>query len=134
MEMRGRVEQRGDFEPQSTSAVPHDEIKRLLQADQKINAIKLYRQATGASLREAKDAVESLEREVRGRVEQRGDVEPQSTSAVPHDEIKRLLQADQKISAIKLYRQATGASLREAKDAVESLEREVRENKSGPAI
>ncbi len=36
-------------------------------------------------------------------------------------ELRRLLQANQKIAAIKLYRETTGASLKEAKDAVDRL-------------
>lgn len=41
------------------------EIRRLLRAKQKITAIKLYREKTGTSLREAKDAVDRLEAEMR---------------------------------------------------------------------
>jgi ribosomal L7/L12-like protein len=36
------------------------EIMELMKAGQKIQAIKLYRQQTGAGLKEAKDYVESL--------------------------------------------------------------------------
>ncbi len=36
------------------------EIKELMKTGQKIQAIKLYRQQTGAGLKEAKDYVESL--------------------------------------------------------------------------
>ena len=37
------------------------------------------------------------------------------------DEILELVKSGQKIAAIKLYREKTGAGLREAKDFVESL-------------
>lgn len=37
------------------------------------------------------------------------------------DEIIRLLADGQKIAAIKLYRERTGAGLKEAKDAVEAI-------------
>ena len=37
------------------------EIVRLLRADQKINAIKVYRDATNCGLRGAKDAVDDIE-------------------------------------------------------------------------
>ena len=36
------------------------EIRELMKAGQKIQAIKLYRQQTGAGLKQAKDYVESL--------------------------------------------------------------------------
>jgi hypothetical protein len=39
-----------------------EEIKRQVRAGQLINAIKLYRQRTNCSLREAKDAVDSIAR------------------------------------------------------------------------
>jgi ribosomal protein L7/L12 len=42
------------------SAVP-PEVAGLLQAARKIEAIKVYRDATGASLKAAKDAIDDLE-------------------------------------------------------------------------
>lgn len=44
------------------------EVVRLLRAGQKIEAIKVYRDATRCGLREAKDAVEAIESKLpRGR-------------------------------------------------------------------
>ena len=40
-------------------------VKEALFAGQKIQAIKLYREQTGVGLKEAKDAVEKLEAELR---------------------------------------------------------------------
>jgi hypothetical protein len=40
-------------------------IKEALYAGQKIEAIKLYRELTSAGLKDAKDAVEALEKELR---------------------------------------------------------------------
>lgn len=37
-----------------------DEVNALLRAGKKIQAIKVYREATGAGLREAKEAVDKL--------------------------------------------------------------------------
>ena len=37
------------------------EVKRLAHSGQKIDAIKMYREATGVGLKEAKDAVEAME-------------------------------------------------------------------------
>ena len=42
----------------------HDQVRLLLSEEKKIHAIKLYREATGLSLREAKEFVENLEREM----------------------------------------------------------------------
>jgi ribosomal protein L7/L12 len=41
------------------------EVQDALQRGQKIEAIKLYRQATGVGLKEAKDAVEAAERDMK---------------------------------------------------------------------
>ncbi len=106
------------------------ELRRLLQANQKIAAIKLYRERTGASLKEAKDAVDNM---ARGMLASYPPQQMSASSSTGEEildeltfEIRRLLQANQKIDAIKLYRQETGASLKEAKDAIDRLEAETR--------
>ncbi|WP_212743062.1 ribosomal protein L7/L12 [Sphingopyxis sp. 2PD] len=45
--------------------IDNDEIRALIRADRKIEAIKLVRERTGLGLAEAKDAVEALERTMR---------------------------------------------------------------------
>lgn len=50
------------------SPVPADKlaaVKEAIFANRKIEAIKIHRQCTGSGLREAKDAVEKLEAELR---------------------------------------------------------------------
>ena len=94
-----------------------DEVMRLIKARRNIQAIKVYREHTGCSLKEAKDAIEALER---------GDsvppVQPQSRFVPPNaGQLESLVYAGQKIEAIKLYREQTGCSLREAKEAVEAF-------------
>ncbi len=46
---------------QQTAQTGMADVIALLRINQKINAIKLYRDKTGAGLREAKDTVESME-------------------------------------------------------------------------
>lgn len=49
------------------SAIEADpQLIALVQAGKKIQAIKVYRQATGAGLRDAKDAVDALEQGMGG--------------------------------------------------------------------
>ena len=48
-------------EPASVAASDDPRLIELIQSDQKIQAIKLYRELTGVGLAEAKDAVERLE-------------------------------------------------------------------------
>jgi large subunit ribosomal protein L7/L12 len=45
--------------------IDNDEIRALIRADRKIEAIKLVRERTGLDLAEAKDAVEALGRTMR---------------------------------------------------------------------
>lgn len=113
------------------SSVNADELKakviRLCRDGRKIEAIKLWREATGKGLAEAKNAVEALERgeHVAGPVITSG-VEafaPGARSHVPMAEIEELIRAERKIEAIKRYREATGLGLAEAKDAVDAIER-----------
>jgi ribosomal protein L7/L12 len=91
-----------------------DELRALLAEGRKIEAIKRYREATGADLAAAKEAVEALER---------GEM---ATAKGPVDssleaEIVSLLEGGKKIEAVKIYRERTGMGLKEAKDAVEAI-------------
>lgn len=44
----------------------NSELRALIQANRKIEAIKRYREMTGAGLRDAKEAIEAMEREMKG--------------------------------------------------------------------
>jgi ribosomal protein L7/L12 len=92
------------------------EIRALLGEGQKIQAIKVYRERTGAGLGQAKEAVEAIERG-----------EPLPIPEIVDESFEReliaLLDQGQKIEVIKLYRERTGVGLKEAKDAVEAIQR-----------
>lgn len=47
------------------SVPPWPDVVRLLNADRKIEAIKVYREQTGVGLKEAKDVVDEVERRMR---------------------------------------------------------------------
>lgn len=97
-----------------------EEIRQLLSSGNKIQAIKVYREKTGAGLAEAKEAVEALASggEVAGS---------SSTSRVPVDdpelidEMKELIGQGNPLLAIKLVRQRTGRSLKESKAIVDQI-------------
>jgi ribosomal protein L7/L12 len=92
-----------------------ERVRLLMDQDQKIEAIKLYRGRTGAGLKESKEAVEAIGRGQRFPSRQDdGDF---------RDEVLSLLKQGQKIGAIKLFRERTGVGLKEAKDAVEAMQR-----------
>ncbi len=94
-------------------------VLALVRGGRKIEAIKLYRDVTGAGLKEAKDAVEALERDGAGPPKRAGATGP----GVDNAEILELLRAGQKIRAIKLYRERTGTGLADSKSAVEAMAR-----------
>src|SRR5262245_26865056 len=103
--------------PRPLPADVEQDVRRALGAGQKIAAIKLLRDRTGAGLAEAKAAVEALATGRPATLAARPDV-----SAELAGELRSLLHADRKIEAIRLFRERTGAGLKEAKDAVEALE------------
>lgn len=101
----------GDFDavPQLDSDDSEEPLVLLLEQGKKLEAIKLYREQTGAGLAEAKRAIERLQRQ---EAIETGDLEPR---------LMELLRRGEKIAAIKLYRTETGAALAEAKAAVEHV-------------
>ena len=101
--------------------MPHDDaaiedrLRSLLADGRKLEAIKLYREHTGAGLAEAKNAVESLE-----RGESLPQRPPSADSSLEWDVVS-LLEQGRKIDAVKVYRERTGVGLKQAKDAVETI-------------
>jgi ribosomal protein L7/L12 len=116
-----------DLSPEQLSA-----IHSALQQGSKIEAVKLYRDATGASLADSKDAVEAMEGGQKDVLPSMRSsfVRPALTSAPPSvgmtpekmNAIVTAISRGNKIEAIKLYREATGLGLAESKDAVEAME------------
>jgi ribosomal protein L7/L12 len=89
-------------------------LTTLIRTGQKIEAIKQYRERTGSGLKEAKDAVEALER---------GETlpTPKAVLTTVDQDVLSLVREGKKIAAIKLYRDKTGVGLVEAKAAVEAV-------------
>ena len=118
------------------------EIDRLVSADQKITAIKVLREHSGLSLREAKDQIDAWVPSASGTMNavpvslDGSDLRPagapyyagglptsDAVAGLASDvraEIDRLVAAGQKIAAIKLLREATGLGLKDSRDAVEA--------------
>jgi ribosomal protein L7/L12 len=103
--------------PEPSAELLAGAIRLLMKQGRKIEAVKLYREQRDVGLAVAKDAVERIER---------GESLPDEfeETIVPDDfdgQLLQLLSSNQKIAAIKLYRERTGSGLKEAKDAVEAL-------------
>ena len=95
-------------------------ILDLIAAGRKIEAIKEVRALTGWGLREAKDAVEKIERGESVAISQpAAAVDPDDLAARIYD----LVEDGQTIQAIKEVREATGANLRDAKQIVDRVAR-----------
>jgi ribosomal protein L7/L12 len=104
------------------------QVRDLLERGEKINAIRLYREATGGGLTEAKQAVEAIERDAGG------EIIPSLLDDAFLESLLDLLKKGQKIEAIKRYRERTGAGLKEAKDTVEDFGRRAGVPDSGSKI
>lgn len=121
-----------------------ERFESLIQANQLIEAIKLYRSETGASLKEATSAVRSKRASTAngyGVPVSTGSDYPANVHTVEYsggtqffsdkidwslrDEVVTLLRQHGKIQAIKVYRERTGASLVDAKGAVDAIAAEL---------
>lgn len=97
-------------------------IMSALEDKNPILAIKLYRDATGCSLRVAKEFVDQLK--VALETGESPDSSIPKLSAEATQQVLELLRRGDKIPAIKVYRSEVECGLREAKDAVEAIESE----------
>ena len=122
-------------EPAKQTEIPREpnpqimeEIFNEVRAGNKVRAIKLYSEAYNTSLEEAKEMVEKAFVNVEVVEESKAE-EPKKVDLTPDAAKTRLgiilhqLQTGNKILAIKTFREEFGTGLREAKDAVEAMER-----------
>ncbi len=115
-----------DYNREMSAYLP-ERVRELAQAGRKIEAIKAYRLATGADLVIAKKFVEGLSfpaTDRQGNESTSPEIRQPGSTLSPG--VKALVHDRQKIQAIKLYREQTGVGLKEAKDAVELYERELK--------
>jgi ribosomal protein L7/L12 len=105
-----------------------ERLKGLVAKGNKIAAVKLYRETTGVSLREAKEVVDTIApgSPINLSVPERND----GPNPFLENRIKSLLAGRKKIEAVKLYRETYNCGLKEAKDAVDRLQAEMRREAS----
>jgi ribosomal protein L7/L12 len=94
-------------------------IHRLLYDKQLIQAVKVYHDATGVSLAEAREAVEAM---ARNEFSKPPSGVRNYDDPVLESKINSLLSKGKKIEAVKIYRAEYGTSLKEATDAVERIQ------------
>ncbi|MEL6110115.1 MAG: hypothetical protein AAFU85_29225 [Planctomycetota bacterium] len=102
-----------DFDP-----AKHRQLLELLESNQKLEAIKRYRQWTRSSLLDAKNAIEQLRETGTLRWPKQAK---DSLEDAEMDEVLEAIERGHKIEACKIYRTYAGCSLKEAKDFVEDL-------------
>lgn len=107
------------------------QIHEYIHNRQLIQAIKLYREATGTGLAEAKEIVEAL---ARGEAIKPPSGTMDYDNPVLEEKIRSLLVKRQKITAVKIYREEYGVGLKEAKDAVDRLEASIHRGSSSPNL
>jgi len=112
--------------PTLDPATVETEILALLSAGQKINAIKVYRQATRAGLKQAKEAVEAIEAggtldaNLLTAHENRFSLSSEDASTI--SQATQLVREGNKVEAIRLLRNQYDVSLKVAKEAADLLE------------
>jgi len=98
------------------------EVRRKLAAANKIEAVKQLREATSMGLAEAKKAVEGIEA---GHLPISGGAKAMP-SGLDESRIKAMIERDETMAAIKLYRQTLGVDLKAAEEAVDALTAQLR--------
>jgi ribosomal protein L7/L12 len=109
----------------TASSATEGDVVSMLQQGRKRDAVRIYREQTGAGWREATDAVQALERT--DNLPAASKHVASAAAAVDADlkaDLWALLQSGQTFEAVKLYRERTGSTLRTAKDTVEAVARE----------
>ncbi len=99
------------------------QVRVLMSQGRKIHAVKLWREATAVSLADAVRAVERIAADG-APPRQPAQPDPQVQSLLGPELLagaQHLVRQGRKIQAVKLVRDQTGLTLREAKDVVDSL-------------
>lgn len=105
-----------------TRADLEGEVRVMLAAGNKIEAVRLVRERTSMGLKEAKDLVDAIEGGIPSSIASLAFGSSQSGANTDIDsEARRLVAERKKIEAVKLVRERMGLGLKEAKDYVERL-------------
>lgn len=95
-------------------------IRDLLAEGKFEEAVDAYKTFAGVDYFTAREAVETIQRKM-----ETGEA-TESEDDYVRGEMARLVASGNKMQAIKLYRETTGLGLKESKDAIDALERQLR--------
>ena len=96
----------------------------------KLHAIKIYRDHTKSSLVDSRDAIFAMERQLQDEAPERFAVPRREANGKEIDAVLDAIFKGNKLLAVKLYRNASGASLIAAKEFVEDLTAKLREEQA----
>ena len=104
-----------------------------IQAGEKLQAVKVYKEAKGVSLAEAKDVIDRLAEKLQaeGSMQYEAANIEQPTETHDHSALEsdgsleerclELIKSGNILQAVKLYKDESGAGLKEAKDMIDSM-------------
>ncbi|KAA3646230.1 MAG: hypothetical protein DWQ07_08385 [Chloroflexi bacterium] len=102
-----------------------DEIRSLVEDGRKIEAIKRVRELSGAGLKEAKDYIDYMAKQPAFGDQESTLLSFEEVMRDHEGELRDMLRNKGKIQAIKRVRQLTGTGLKEAKDFIENIEKDI---------
>ncbi len=102
-------------------------IRKAIAANQKILAIKLYKDATGTDLKSSKDAIESLVFRERDAEHDRISDDSPGVDAAEMELILDAIFQRRKLDAVKQYMTSTGLGLTSSKEFIEDLTEQLKE-------
>ena len=103
----------------------NEKIRAYLLRGCKIEAIRVYRETSGAGLKEAKDYIDQFDSETHRNTEPPA-ADNSGIDKTLYEEIVMKIRNRDTIHAVRLYREATGSGLKEAKDYVDALVEKLR--------
>lgn len=112
------------MKPTNISVQLYQELLELCRQGQKLEAIRRYKEATGSSLAEAKDIIDSFDTAdaVPLSSAQHTGASSQHRAPVSTDQqVLDLCRQGNYLQAVKVYKDATGKGLKESKDYVDQL-------------
>ncbi len=126
---------RPNMQVSNSAALRDPQVQAFIASNQKINAIKRYRELTGSDLKTAKDAIDRAAANPSAMPV--GDPSaalatptaapptPVKLNAADEVRIRDLIRSGDKIAAIKAYREVTGTGLKEAKDTIDAMAKDI---------
>jgi hypothetical protein len=105
-------------------AIEDDIVQAELAKNNKIGAIKRYRELTGLGLKESKDAIDYAVL----HPEERGGKKKKATYDAQDAGIRDLIQVGRLDEAVEIYQKFAGVDVYTARDAVNEIAREVKPN------